>query len=296
MSKSPVIGIVAKTSHPRAEGLVAQLLKWIESRGYSFHVDAAVFAACGSLLDKSARSLPREELGNHCDILVVMGGDGTFISASRHPYARPPIIIGVNLGTLGFLTEITVEELFISLESAISGSARIETRNLLECAVSRGGKVHFTSHAINDVVVGKEALARIFAIDLKVDGDQAAVLRGDGVIISTPLGSTTYSLASGGSIVHPEVNALLVTPICPHSLTSRPLVLPKKSSISLRIASDHLSDINKVYLTLDGQEGLALENNDEVIVTTSDFIARIVRSPSKNYFEVLGTKLKWAKH
>ncbi|MCB0323663.1 MAG: NAD(+)/NADH kinase [Bdellovibrionales bacterium] len=291
MESQPVVGVVAKQGHPEAQPLVERVLEYLRDRQIAFRVCAANAQEWNLNLEPQQKTA-REHLPRVANVIVVMGGDGTLISVSRHAAERPPIIIGVNLGTLGFLTEITVEELFPVLASVLDGTAELERRNLLQADVGRSGRATERYSAINDVVLTKAALARIYDIDLSVDGDLAAVWRGDGCIIATPGGSTAYSLAAGGAIVHPRVDAVLVTPICPHSLTSRPLVLPGSSKITLRVASDAAR--SNVFLTIDGQEGMPLSSGDEVNVTTSPHGLLFAKSPSKSYYEVLGTKLKWA--
>lgn len=287
------IGVVAKYGHPEAGRLTAELLTWLDNRGLPLLIDDETATHLGLDIDTSLR-IPREHITTKCSPVVVMGGDGTLINVCRHPAPSSPIIIGVNLGTLGFLTEITTQEMIPLLEEVLAGRSPLEERRLLTTQVNKPGRSPLSFTAINDIVISKGALARIFPIDVFVDEQFAAQLRGDGVIVSTPSGSTAYSLAAGGSIVHPQVDALLLTPICPHSLTSRPLVLPGTSKISLR--AENLSNVGAtVNLTVDGQEGTELRDGDEVIVSTSRrHSVMMAKSPSKNFYEILGTKLNWA--
>lgn len=289
-----IFGVVAKPREPRAVELTKQVVTWLTENGLECRVDQEIVGRLGADQNFSAYALEREKFTSVCDVVVVLGGDGTMISVCRHPSPKAPTIIGVNLGTLGFLTEITREELFPTLALALKGDLKKERRFLLQCQVFRQGKAIAEHSAINDVVITKEAIARIFRIELKVNNQSAAILRGDGVIVATPVGSTAYSMASGGSIVHPSVDALLVTPICPHSLTSRPLVLPGTSKLNLKVGLPSLES-HQVYLTVDGQVGMALLGDDEVTVTTSANFVYFAKSPSKSYFQVLGTKLKWAE-
>ena len=291
-TETQLVGVAAKHSHPDAPGLVRKLLNWLGEKRVEYCVDeeTAKKLQLGGLAQE--KIVPREKLSSHCNVIVVLGGDGTLISVCRHPAETPPKIIGVNLGTLGFLTEVTSEELFQTVQATLNGTARLEPRSLLRCKVIRNKETVSDLCALNDVVITKQALARIFALELYVNKDFAALVRGDGIIVSTPVGSTAYSMSAGGSIVHPQVSALLVTPICPHSLTSRPLVLPGDSEIRLSIA-DQASE-GEIYLTVDGQSGLALKSSDEVLVKTSKHYVQMCHSPSKSYYEVLATKLKWA--
>ncbi len=287
------IGIVAKVGHPLAAGLCHSVISWLEERKLNYVLDSEL-ATLLTTIDE-AKFAQREKLTTLADPLIVLGGDGTLISVCRHPAKRAPRIIGVNLGTLGFLTEITTDELLPTLSATLEGTAELDERKLLEATVQRKGKSASTFYAINDVVVTKETLARIFGVDCLVDGAFAANIRGDGVIVASPGGSTAYSLAAGGSIVHPAVDAVLVTPICPHSLSSRPLVLPGRSKIALRISTAPQCDEGEVYLTIDGQEGMALASGDTVTVRSSAHSVMFVRSHSRTYFDVLGAKLKWAQ-
>ncbi len=291
-----IVGVVAKIHHTSAPELSRRIIAWLEQRGIQYRLGLEIAERLGVAADDPVILVDRDRFTSICDVVVVLGGDGTMISVSRHPSERPSTIIGVNLGTLGFLTEITIDELFSTLEAAVNGNVAREPRYLLSAEVKREGKIISRYTAINDVVITKEALARIFSIALWVDDQFAATVRGDGVIVATPVGSTAYSMAAGGSIVHPAVSALLVTSICPHSLTSRPLVLPGKSTLRLTVSSATTEDEPEVYLTIDGQEGRGLTSGDEVIITTSDRFVYFAKSSSRSYFQVLATKLKWANH
>lgn len=287
-----MVGIVAKVSHPDAENLCLALLSWLKERSLPFLVEHDTASALELTGVPHEARVAREEMSTHCEIIVVLGGDGTLISVCGHPSPTPPTIVGVNLGTLGFLTEVTPSELFLTLEQVLDKTAVIKKRILFDCQVYRENEVQAQFSAINDVVITKQALARIFALEVLIDDEPAAVVRGDGVIVATPAGSTAYSLAAGGSIVHPEVSAVLLTPICPHSLTSRPLILPGSSTVRLQLLN-HTSE-NEVYLTVDGQTGMALTPKDSVYIQRSERHILVATSPSKSYFEVLNTKLKWA--
>jgi NAD+ kinase len=287
-----IVGVVAKPGNELSKPLVTKLINKLRKDGVSFRLDNRT-ASHLELSDVSESDcLRREELTSGCSHIVVLGGDGTLISVCRHPTKRPPVIIGINLGTLGFLTEITVNELFTVLDSCLAGKSRLERRYLMKVSIEREGEKPRILAALNDLVISKDSLARIFPTEISVDGEFAALLRGDGVIIATPGGSTAYSLAAGGSIVHPQVDAILVTPICPHSLTSRPLVLPGSSNITLKLGDR--SEETSISLTLDGQEGERLSVKDQVRVTTSRSSLLFAKSPSNSYFDILGKKLKWA--
>lgn len=287
-----LVGIVAKHKHPDAHRLLQLLCSWLQERSIPFCVDTETATHYAPLT--STRSVPRSELGARCSHLVIMGGDGTLISVCRHAGEGRPVIVGVNLGTLGFLTEITVDEMLPVLEASLAGTHPVDERHLIEAVLYRAGEPPFAYRMLNDVVISKQALARIFSVQVEVNSAEATLIRGDGVIVASPAGSTAYSLAAGGAIVHPSVRALLITPICPHTLSSRPLVIPEDSKITLRIDGD-IRDV-PVYLTIDGQEGRPLISGDRIEITTSPRTVRFAKSPSKSYYEILGTKLKWAGH
>jgi len=291
--ENTIIGIASKPSHELAEKLGTELLQWILDNAYDYRVDTATSKSIKSIKIDESKIVHRKDITQHANPVVVLGGDGTLISVSRYPTSAPPIIIGVNLGTLGFLTEITVDELFPTLEAVLKDKASIKRRPLLRAEVTREEQIIETFYSINDIVVTKEALARIFDVGVYINQDYATSIRGDGVIIATPGGSTAYSLSAGGSIVYPTVDATLITPICSHSLTSRPFVIPGSATVTLKINYDGKTERDKVYLTIDGQEGMPLIAEDEVAVTTSSHEAFFAKSPSKNFFEVLATKLKW---
>jgi len=286
------IGIVAKPKSERALELARQLIQWVEAKKIPYYLGEELVETLGSGAEVGVAS--RSEITSHCNPVVVLGGDGTFISVSRHPGKSPTTIIGVNVGTLGFLTEITADEMLKTVESVLSGEAEIEERNLLEVKLIRAGKTIAEYFALNDAVLTKEALARIFAVECNVDGQFATVVRGDGLVVSSRSGSTADSVAAGGSIVHPQVDALLITPISPFSLTTRPLVVPGKSRINLQLPESNGEGGQEVHLTVDGQTGSPLQGGDLIEVTTSKRSVRFAKSPSKNYFQILATKLKWA--
>ncbi|MBL7662117.1 NAD(+)/NADH kinase [bacterium] len=282
------IGIVAKPQSEKARELANEVLTWARQKNYKVVIEAEI--ADQLKLEDRPQVVSREEIVTIADPIVVLGGDGTLISVMRHPSKETPTVVGVNVGTLGFLTEITTAEMLPVLESVINGNARIRERTLLEVEVISAGKSEKT-YAINDIVIGKEALARIFDVELYVDGEYATTFRGDGVIVATPIGSTAYSLAAHGSIVHPQVQGTLITPLCPHSLTHRPLVLPQQLPLVLKVPGEGADD--KVYLTVDGQEGFDLPSGSEIRVQPSKFHVKVTKSPTKSYFEVLSTKLHW---
>jgi NAD+ kinase len=285
------IGLVAKTRLEDAAGLLAELADWLQARGVTpvFETETAVLAGRASGETHSRDDLPR-----HADLVVVLGGDGTLIGmAGRIAQAQREIpILGVNFGGLGFLTEITLPELYPSLDSVLNGTAQVEERMMLRSRTVRGGQVVNERLALNDVVITKGAFSRI--IDLTVEiGDQPAMrVRADGLIVGSPTGSTAYNLAAGGPIIHPAVDALLVTPIAPHMLTNRPIVVPGSSSVRVRPAMDGRDE---VFVTIDGQSGHPLQADDDIVIVRADRPFRLVRSATRTYFEVLREKLKWSQ-
>jgi NAD+ kinase len=228
-------------------------------------------------------------LAHQADPIVILGGDGTLIGVGRYVEKSSPTLVGVNFGNLGFLTEIAPEELFTTIEAVLAGSAAIGTRSMLRAEVWRNETLLFSSQAVNDAVVQKGARARLLDLDIAVNGEEIMRLRCDGLIAATPTGSTAYSLAAGGSIVHPSLAVMLVTPICAHSLTSRPLILPLDAAFSVSIPQYE----GRVFLMIDGQDNVELRSGDVVRITKAKNTVKFVKSPRKSYFDILRTKLNW---
>jgi NAD+ kinase len=287
------VGLVAKTGVDAAASVLADLAGWLDARNVRpvFETDTAALAG----LPPGRVTVSRDNLPFESDLIVVLGGDGSLIGmAGRIAEAGVDVpIVGVNFGNLGFLTEITLEELYQSLESVIDGTAIIEERMMLRARTLRDGAVYAERLALNDVVITKGALSRI--IDLAVGiGDQPVMrMRADGLIIASPTGSTAYNLAAGGPILHPEVDALLLTPIAPHMLTNRPIVLPGGSEVHIQSAMNGAND--EVFVTFDGQSGHALEDGDMILVSRAERPLRLIRTSSRTYFDVLRQKLKWSE-
>lgn len=289
------IGIVAKHNRQTAVSLAADLVSWCRQQGYSFCLSSGLKSGFEAFSFEKLKFSSIENIVKNCNPIVVLGGDGTLISVCHNSAETSPVIIGVNVGTLGFLTEIARDELFDTLEKTLCGKVELSERFLLYASVKRRGQELAEYYAFNDIVLTKGAIARIFSLKIKVNEKLAAVIRGDGVVVGTPSGSTAYSLSAGGSIVHPNVKAILVTPICPHSLSSRPLVLPGDFRLELIVDND-LPKEEHVFITADGQQGMALNSGDVVKVTTSDKSCLFVSSSVNSYFDVLGSKLKWSGH
>jgi NAD+ kinase len=281
------VGIISKPRKEEIRAVVPPLREWLESRGAQVLLDPETAACCAPGAKESAR----EELARRADFLIVLGGDGTLLAAARLLAERQVPILPVNLGGLGFLTSVTLDEMYPLLEQVLAGRHQTSERMMLEAHVLRGGEVVERQRALNDAVLTKSDLARIIDFDLYVDDEFVGRYRADGVIVSTPTGSTAYSLAAGGPILYPLLQAFVITPICPHMLTNRPLVVPEGARMEIHfVAGDDV-----VHLTLDGQVGLELKTGDRVRIGKSAARVLLVRPPKKTYFEILRNKLRWAE-
>ena len=281
------IGIVAKPDRPDAAGVVARLLDWCAEHGLQPVLEKETAGLCP---DAQASTARKPDLPGQVDLLLVLGGDGTLLSMARLVGDLGVPILGVNLGGLGFLTALTKEELFPALEAFLAGGLVIEERVMLAAQVWRQGERLSEYAALNDVVITKSAMSRIINLAVSVNGQFATAYRADGLIISTPTGSTAYCLSAGGPIVFPTMPAIVLTPICSHTLTNRPIVLPADQRIEVTLQSDQ-----DVMLTLDGQVGFALKEADVVAISQATARIRLLRFPQKHFFSVLRTKLKWGE-
>jgi NAD+ kinase len=293
MSKVTRVGLVAKHRLDRAAGVLAEVAGWLEAQGVRavFETETAVLAG----LPPGRPTTTRDQLPKACDTIVVMGGDGTLIGmAGRIAHAGVDVpIVGVNFGSLGFLTEITLQELYPILEAVLNGQASIDERMMLQAQAIRSGEVVADRLVLNDVVITRAAMSRIIELSVAVDGQRVMQVRADGLIAATPTGSTAYNLAAGGPIAHPSVDAILLTPIAPHMLTNRPLVIPGVSRIDVAPKLDGSRD--EVFVTYDGQSGHPLEADDVVRIRKAARPLRLVRAPTRTYFDVLKQKLKWGE-
>ena len=279
------VGIVAKPHSPRARAILRRLVSVLDRQGVRFYCDPAT---AGILGEKGrARTLP--VLAGSVKLMLVLGGDGTLLGVARSMPARPVPVLGINLGSLGFLTETTVDELESVLVEILEGRFEVEQRMMLQAQVMRGRKVASRQRLLNDVVINKSALARILELDVKIDRQFVATYHADGLIVSTPTGSTAYSLSAGGPIVLPGMGAFCITPICPHTLTNRPLVIPDSVTIEITLESQS----QDVYCTMDGQIGLPLRAGDRIQVRKSPATFPLILPRSRNYFDVLRRKLRW---
>ena len=281
------VGISAKVSSAEAVALARVTADRLRKRGMTVAFDEA---SAPALSTRGDRILSKAELGRDTDLIITFGGDGTLLSVARHAPDGVPII-GVNMGTLGFLTEIRVEEFEDVLEKVLDGSYEAEARVTFDVSVSRQGREQKRYRVLNDAVLNKSALARMIDMRITVNGKFLSTFRADGLIVSTPTGSTAYNLSAGGPIIYPTMEAVVITPICPHMLSNRPIVLPDNLGIEIGIETEH----QETFLTLDGQEGFPITREDRVTVTKSPHTVLLVSSPDKSYFDVLRTKLKWGE-
>jgi len=286
MQPIKTVGIISRAGIPRGEALVPGLLHWLDSRGIEarYDTETAVYA-------RRPDGLPREQLVEDCQFVIVLGGDGTLLSAASAIGSRQVPLFAVNLGTLGFLTSITPEEMYPELERALRGEHRIGRRRMLECSLVRGEREIASYLALNDIVVSKAPDAPMIDLETHVDNHFVCTYKADGLIIATPTGSTAYSLSAGGPIVFPTVQAFGLTPICPHSLTNRPVIVPDSAVIQVisHAADDH------AYLNADGKIGEHLKRGDRLVMRRSAHTLNLIRPPRLLYFDVLRQKLKWGE-
>jgi NAD+ kinase len=281
------VGIVAKPDAARAQGVILQLLPWLTSRGHSVVLEKETADLVPSAVTDAAS---RAELPGQVDLLIILGGDGTLLSMARAVGDLGVPLLGVNLGGLGFLTATTLDEMFPALEAYFAGCMAIEERMLLAARIVRNNQPLGEYAALNDIVITKSAMSRIIDLSVSVDGRHATAYRADGLIISTPTGSTAYSLSAGGPILFPTMDAVVLTPICSHTLTNRPIVVPGTDRIEVTLLADQ-----EVMATMDGQVGVGLREGDTVEVCKAAARIRLVRFPQKDFFSVLRTKLKWGE-
>jgi NAD+ kinase len=278
------IGILIKPGFLHAKAHLQELVPWLKSRGVTPVLDPISAELIGEPV-----SYPKSEMALIADLLVVLGGDGTMLAAARLVQGRPTPILGVNMGGLGFLTEVTPDGIYKALESVFAGAYTVEERLMLRARISRHGQQVGGATVLNDVVVSKGTLTRMVQMEIRINSQFVTGLRGDGLIISTPTGSTAYSLSSGGPILNPAVHAVILTPICPHTLTNRPIVIPQDSPVEVFITSRE----EGAMATFDGQVGISLRHEDMIEVSASDHYAKLIRFPERTFYEVLRQKLKW---
>jgi NAD+ kinase len=279
--------IISKPQKPEVAGILRDLIAWLEARHYNYLLDPDSAAYLGA-----PNPIERVDLPKHKpNLVIVLGGDGTLLAAARAFARTTTPILSVNLGSLGFLTEIPLSDLYSTLEAWCDNCAEIEIRSMMHAEHIRDGQILQEWDALNDVVIAKGTIARMGDFSVEIDRQLVATFRADGVIVSTPTGSTAYNLASNGPIVMPSVNALLVTPICPHLLTIRPIVTPGEATVSVHVVGVP----NEIYLTVDGQEAVPLRLGDYVHCQRSEASVRLLRSRPNGLFSVLRSKLKWGE-
>lgn len=281
------IGILSRPRRAQLSVVVPPLLQWLKIRGVTAVVDEETAAA----LPDSSQGQPRTRVADSSQLLLVLGGDGTMLAAARLAAPRGIPILPVNMGSLGFLTSFTLDDLYPALEDALAGRSSISQRVMLQAELVRAGAVIESQCALNDAVIHKGALARMVQLELAIDSDFVCRYRADGLIVSSPTGSTAYSLSAGGPIVHPLVESFIITPICPHMLSDRPLVIRDSSHIEIKLDGD----TDSVYMTLDGQRGVQLQSTDILRIRRSEQKLQLIQPPQKPYFEILRNKLKWGE-
>ena len=285
MAEIKTIGVFSKPNTAAAETVVPELLQWLTKRKIAFRLDVDTAAYAG-LPDGVAR----EHVPDGCQLIIVLGGDGTLLSAARAVGNREIPLFAVNLGSLGFLAAISVDNLFPELARSLAGEHKTSKRRMLRVEVKRGEEIVTCYEALNDVVVTKSSIARMIEVEVYVNTHYMCSYFADGLILATPTGSTAYSLAANGPIVFPTVDAVCITPICPHTLTNRPVLVPSDVVITVVNRAEDAS----AFLTVDGQVGQPLQEGDRIECRSANHFVYLVRSPNKSFFDVLRQKLKWA--
>lgn len=283
------VGIAVKRDHAEALRTAHELSEWLGKRGIKVLGDPYVSPAADSSRHFAGES--EGLFGASADLIVVLGGDGTMISTARLIGDAECLVLGVNYGSLGYLTDFRIEEMYEALEAIFAGEYEIDRRVMLTAEHWRGDEMRAKGRVLNDVVINKSALARIIEIEARLNGLFVNSFRADGLIVATPTGSTAYNLSAGGPIVYPSMNAVVLTPICPFTLTNRPIVVPDDAEIELNLQNEN----EGVVLTLDGQTGYPMHSRDRVIIRKSLTTFNLVQPPNRNYFDVLRNKLKWGR-
>jgi NAD+ kinase len=278
------VGVVVKPNHTEAWQTAAEVSAWFEKRGIEVFTEK-------SAMDSPIKFVEREVFKAQSDLIVILGGDGTMISTARLIGDREVPILGINYGSLGYLTEFRIEEMFPAIEAILDGNYEIDPRVTLDVKLERDAEILSTNRILNEVVINRAVLAKIIEVEITLNGLFVNSFRSDGIIVATPTGSTAYSLSAGGPILYPSMNAVVITPICPFTLTNRPIVIPDNAEIRLRLKSES----EGAALTLDGQVGYQMKTGDCVVISKSETSFNLVSPPNRNYFDVLRNKLKWGR-
>ncbi len=292
MSEKPTASVktIAIFSRPRRadiSDIVRPLLDWLAKRGIRGTYDTETAES----LRNGEAGKPRDQLAQECDLILLLGGDGTLLAAARVAAPRGIPIIPINLGSLGFLTSFTLDELYPALEETLAGHLAASERVMLTAALIREGKVVESHRVLNEAVITKGALARMIEVELSIDGDFVCRYRADGLIVATPTGSTAYSMSAGGPIVHPAVRSIIITPICPHTLSDRPIVVHDDCNVEMKLRGPAES----VYLTIDGQTGILMQSDDRVSLLRAEERLKLIQPHRKSYYGILRSKLKWGE-
>jgi len=280
------IGIITKYLHHDAKPIVEQLVTWLGQRQKDVFLDTDTAALVGI-----KPGYPKPKIPPLVDLMIVLGGDGTLLSVARLIENRDVPILGVNLGGLGFLTEVTLDEVFLTLEKIFKAEYTADVRLMTRSQVFRHSECVVSSYSLNDTVISKGVLARMIRLEVSINGQFVTSLRGDGLILSTPTGSTAYSLSAGGPIINPSVEALVFTPICPHTLTNRPIVIPSSATVQVTVKSRE----DGAMVTFDGQVGFTLRPDDVIEIKAAEHKITLIRAPEKNFYAILREKLKWGE-
>jgi NAD+ kinase len=279
------IGIIGKTGKRETLDILTKLVPWLKNKGHDVYVDTE------NATVMNIEGTPRSQMSSLVDMIIVLGGDGTMIGVARLVAEKGIPILGVNIGGLGFLTAVSRDELYEVLDRVLVDDCHVEERIMLNACVLRNSVCIAEYIVMNDVVVNKGALARIIDLETYVNSTYISTFKADGLIVSTPTGSTAYALSAGGPILYPTINSIVLAPICPHTLTNRPIVLPDDVKIEIMLRSRN----EDVFLTLDGQMGFSLRQNDIIEVKKSQYRARLYIPCERDYFEIIRTKLKWGE-
>jgi len=282
--KAKKIGVFCKPKAPSATDILGRLIPWLRKQNYHIFLDTGTAA-----IINETSSYEKREISQQADLLIVLGGDGTLLGVARAAHLYNVPILAVNLGSLGFLSEVSIEELYPVLENILAGKFEIENRMLLNASVWRNGKKVEDHNVLNDIVINKSVVARVINLQVLVNGQYMTSYRADGLIIATPTGSTAYSLSAGGPIIHPSMHTLVLSPICPLMLTNRSILIPDQSKIQVKLAAEY----DDVRITLDGQDGYDMQAEDILEIKKTKTTLQLIRGPNKNYYQILRDKLHW---